>query len=185
MSVNRIVTGHDSSGLAELKTVGSPPGTSPFVHSPGFSVARVWHTPAAPVIEAEPRDDAAVLASVLPECGGTTALMVTFPPDDSLSGPGYDPQQAAAEFGARLPGLAETFEPDGSGYHTTSTIDYGVVIEGEVFLDLGNGRGRQLHQGDVVVQVGTRHAWRNRSPNPVRMFFVLIGATRATAGPAV
>lgn len=179
MSVNRIVTGHDPSRQAELKSVGLPPGTRPLVHSPGFEVARVWHTPAAPIIEAEPRDDAAGLTSVLPDCGGTTALMVTFPPDDSLSGPGYNPQQAAAEFGERLPGLAETFETDGSGYHTTSTIDYGVVIEGEVFLDLGNGHGQHLRQGDVVVQVGTRHAWRNLSRNPVRMFFVLIGATRA------
>lgn len=180
MSFNRIVTGHDASGHAELKTVGMPPGSEPFVHSPGFSAARVWHTAANPMIESEPRDDAAALTSVLPSCGSTIALMVTFPPDESLSGPTYDPQEAGAEFGSRLPGLAESFEPDGSGYHTTNTIDYGVVIEGEIFLDLGDGRGRQLRQGDVVVQVGTRHAWRNAGQHPAKMFFVLIGASRSS-----
>jgi hypothetical protein len=37
---------------------------------------------------------------------------------------------------------------------------------------------RHLKAGDVVVQLGTRHAWRNRSEHPARMFFVLIGAVR-------
>ncbi|WP_245650904.1 cupin domain-containing protein [Thauera butanivorans] len=179
MNFNRVVTGHDSSGHAELKNFDLPPGSGAFDHTPGFSVARIWHTSNEPVIESVPRDDVSVLPSVLPGCGGTTALVVTFPPDEQVAGHDFDPQKANAEFGEKLPGLAETFEPDGSGYHTTDTIDYGVVLEGEIVLDLGNGCERQLHRGDVVVQVGTRHAWRNRSGQPARMFFVLIGARRS------
>lgn len=178
MSTLRIVTGHDAAGLAELQTIGAPPGAEPFTHTPGFAVARVWHTRQTPVIEPAPRDEAAARASVLPEPGETMALMVTFPPDAALAAATIDPQQAAAEFAARVPGLAEAFERDGSGYHTTDTIDYGVVIEGEMLLDLGNGRERRLNPGDVVVQAGTRHAWRNPGDRAARMFFVLIGARR-------
>ncbi len=178
MSANRIVTGHDAAGLAELKLVGVPVGSEPFTHTPGFVVSRVWHTCQAPLIEPTPRDEASTLRSVLPGLGETMALMVTFPPDAQLAGADIDPQKAAEEFCQRIPGLAETFEMDGSGYHTTQTIDYGVVVEGEMLLDLGNGREQPLRPGDVVVQVGTRHAWRNRSNRPARMFFVLIGAKR-------
>lgn len=179
MSTLRIVTGHDAAGLAELKHVGVPPGSDPFTHTPGFAVSRVWHTRQAPLLEPTPQDEAATRSSVLPGLGETMALMVTFPPDAQLAGANIDPQQAAEEFCARVPGLAETFEQDGSGYHTTHTLDYGVVIEGEMLLDLGNGREQRLSQGDVVVQVGTRHAWRNPGNRPARMFFVLIGAQRS------
>lgn len=176
MNLTRIVTGHDQSGQADFKIIGKPHNSDPFEHTPGFSGACIWRTSPAPAIEPTPRDETSVLRSVLPECGGTSALMVTFPPDDQVMNPDFNPQKAAMEFGERLPGLAESFEPDGSGYHATNTIDYGVVVEGEIVLDLGNGRERSLRQGDVVVQVGTRHAWRNRSTRPARMFFVLIGA---------
>lgn len=176
MSTNRIVTGHDAAGLAELKQVGVSAGSEPFIHTPGFAVSRIWHTRQAPLIEPTPQDEAATLGSVLPGLGETMALMVTFPPDAQLAEASIDPQKAAEEFCARVPGLAEAFELDGSGYHTTQTIDYGVIVEGEMLLDLGNGREQPLRQGDVVVQVGTRHAWRNRSNRPARMFFVLIGA---------
>lgn len=181
MTFNRIITGHDQSGQADLKIVGVPPGPGAFEHTPGFSVSSLWRTSRNPVIEPTPRDEASATCSILPEYGGTTALMVTFPPDDQVAGPDFDPQKAAAEFGQRLPDLAESFEADGSGYHSTNTIDYAVVVEGEIVLDLGNGRERQLRQGDVVVQVGTRHAWRNRSTHPARIFFVLIGASREQA----
>jgi quercetin dioxygenase-like cupin family protein len=62
--------------------------------------------------------------------------------------------------------------------HTTDTVDYGIVLEGEVWLELDDGQQIHLHPHDVVVQNGTRHAWRNRSDKPVRMAFVLIGARR-------
>lgn len=110
MSTLRIVTGHDAAGLAELQTIGAPPGAEPFTHTPGFAVARVWHTRQTPVIEPAPRDEAATRASVAARPGETMALMVTFPPDAALAAAAIDPQQAAAEFAARVPGLAEAFE---------------------------------------------------------------------------
>ena len=53
-------------------------------------------------------------------------------------------------------------EPDAPGMHTTATIDFEVVLEGEVWLELDDGEEVHLRVGDCVVQNGTRHAWRNR-----------------------
>jgi len=57
--------------------------------------------------------------------------------------------------------------------HRTETIDYGIVLSGEVYLVVEDGE-TLLRPGDVVVQRGTNHAWHNRSDQPSRMAFVLI-----------
>lgn len=68
------------------------------------------------------------------------------------------------------------FEAGGppSPMHRTSTIDYGIVLEGEVLMLLPGGQEVQLNSGDVVVQRGRDHAWQNRSGRPPRMVFVLL-----------
>lgn len=61
--------------------------------------------------------------------------------------------------------------------HRTQSLDYGVVLEGEVYMELDGGEGqtRLLSRGDVAVQRGTRHSWRNASAtNWARMLFVLL-----------
>jgi quercetin dioxygenase-like cupin family protein len=61
--------------------------------------------------------------------------------------------------------------------HRTLSLDYGVVIEGEVEAVLDSGEVKVLKRGDVLVQRGTLHAWRNKSKTDwARMLFVLIGA---------
>ena len=76
------------------------------------------------------------------------------------------------------PGFVEHLELDNPGMHTTDSVDYGIVIAGEVYLELDNGEERLLTAGDCVVQNGTRHAWINRSGKPVTMAFILLGADR-------
>jgi quercetin dioxygenase-like cupin family protein len=61
-----------------------------------------------------------------------------------------------------------------SPMHRTDTVDYGVVLEGEVVLVMGGGDERVLAPGDIVVQHGTDHLWANRRDTPARMVFVLI-----------
>ncbi|OCL09155.1 hypothetical protein AOQ84DRAFT_405247 [Glonium stellatum] len=64
-----------------------------------------------------------------------------------------------------------------SSMHRTMSLDYGVVLQGEVELLLDSGEVRLLAAGDVAVQRGTMHAWRNPSDTIVaRMLFVLISA---------
>ena len=58
--------------------------------------------------------------------------------------------------------------------HRTQTVDYGIVLEGEVVLVLDGGRETVLRAGDVVVQRGTDHRWENRTQQAARMVFVLV-----------
>ena len=61
-----------------------------------------------------------------------------------------------------------------SPMHRTETVDYGIVLEGEVILLLDDGSETRLAAGDVVVQRGTDHAWLNPRDEPARMAFVLV-----------
>jgi len=69
-------------------------------------------------------------------------------------------------------------EPDAPGMHTSQTVDYGVLIRGEVWLELDDGAKRLLKPGDCVIQNGTRHAWHNTSDRESVMAFVVVGADK-------
>jgi quercetin dioxygenase-like cupin family protein len=60
--------------------------------------------------------------------------------------------------------------------HRTGTIDFGIVIEGEIEMELDGGEWVTLRAGDVIVQRGTNHAWENKSGKPCRMWFAMIEA---------
>jgi uncharacterized cupin superfamily protein len=59
--------------------------------------------------------------------------------------------------------------------HRTQTVDYAVVLEGEITMLLDDSEVH-LKAGDVVIQRGTNHAWSNRSGRPVRMLYILMDA---------
>lgn len=67
---------------------------------------------------------------------------------------------------------------DVSPMHRTRTLDFGVVIEGEVDLVLGDGEVQHLRQGDTILQRGTMHSWKNVTPSSgwARLFFVSLDA---------
>jgi hypothetical protein len=113
-----------------------------------------------------------------PGPGGTRALFLRFAPHSSEPEPAGDPDAIAAEGAEKLPGLLDVFEAGNPGMHTTDTIDYGICLEGELHLELDDGKEAKLTPGTLVVQQGTRHAWHNRSDEPALMCYVLIGAGR-------
>jgi quercetin dioxygenase-like cupin family protein len=63
-----------------------------------------------------------------------------------------------------------------SPMHRTETVDYGIVLSGEIVLELDDGAQTTLGPGDVVIQRGTDHRWENRSSEPARVAFVLVDA---------
>ena len=65
----------------------------------------------------------------------------------------------------------------GSPMHRTESLDYGIVLDGEIHLVLDDGSDTRLGPGDVVVQRGTDHAWMNRTDSVTRIAFILIDAT--------
>ena len=67
--------------------------------------------------------------------------------------------------------------------HRTESVDYGIVLEGELTLVLDGGE-TVLGAGDIVIQRGTSHAWANRSGRMARMAFILVdGAFEPGLGP--
>jgi len=152
---------------------------NPFASVPGFDHALLWGTAPTPMVPWDGRNVAAERKSILPELGGTRVMLVTYPPDSVMATPAFDPEAARVEYLARLPGLAELFEPRNPGTHTTDTIDYVIVVDGEIWLELDEGKVGPLRCGDIVVQNGTRHAWRNRGDGPATLVFVFVGAKRA------
>ena len=69
--------------------------------------------------------------------------------------------------------------------HRTDSIDYAIVISGEIDMELEEGNFVHLNAGDVVVQRGTIHNWLNRGSEPCRIAFILIDAAPATVGGKV
>jgi quercetin dioxygenase-like cupin family protein len=64
-----------------------------------------------------------------------------------------------------------------SPMHRTHSLDYGIVLEGEITMELDSGDTVHLKAGDVVVQRGTNHLWANNSSSMTRIIFILIDAT--------
>lgn len=181
MTIRRVVTGHDERGKAIVVADGSPPRSHAFATIPGMGETVVWTTSAGEPIPLD-GSDATLVDADLPETGGTRFAVVTFPPDAVFAEPGFDPAAAAAEHLRVAPRLASLFEADAPGMHTTDTVDYAIVLDGDMWLELDDGELVHLRRGDVVVQNGTRHAWRNRGETPATLAFVNVGARRPRHG---
>ncbi len=149
--------------------------TYEFKTVPGYEHTLIWVNPATPDLSKEQRFDS-YPDSVVPGPGGTSLHFVTFPPSSVFAHPSFDGEAARREALIRLRGLADHFEKEDPGMHKTNTVDYAIAFDGEMWLELDDAETVHLKKGDVVVQNGTRHAWRNKSNAPVTMLFFLNGA---------
>ena len=179
MKIRRVVAGTGADGKAKFLSDGAAPRSVEFKTVPGFAAALLWATESTDTVGAGAAVDRTGEAGFAPASGGTRLMMVRFPPDAVMMRADFDAAAFGAEFGRLVPGLAETFEPDHPGMHTTDSIDYDIVLEGEITLELDDGAQVLLCQHDVAVQHGNRHAWRNLGDKPATMLFVLLGARRA------
>ena len=177
MNVRRVVTGHDSNGKA-IFVSDQPvrPITAALI--PGVEFHRLWGGDEPPRFP----DDGAMPApgTYFPPLGGFRFWLFTLPPGKSAI-PAQSPDLAAGlqELEAKLPGLAKYMEPDAPGMHTTPTIDFEVILSGEVILELDDGAQVTLRPGDTVVQNGTRHRWRNEGDVPATLAVFICGAHHA------
>lgn len=180
MFVRRLVTGRDSEGKSVFLSDGPTPRTVVFKSIPGHAFAQVWATSPSPSLSGQFPDPTQGQPGLIPSTGGTSLLIVTFPPDSAMADPQFDAAAAGAEYMEAMPDLTKTFEPDNPGMHTTDSVDYALVLSGDICLELDDGQQRELHPMDVVVQNGTRHAWRNKSDKPATVAFFMIGAARTS-----
>jgi quercetin dioxygenase-like cupin family protein len=173
--IRRVVTGHDKNGKAIVLS----DGPVPTVHSnpirPGQMSFEVWKTHAMPVpLAADESEPTAGPRSLRPPSKGTVFRISIVPPESEETRK-LTPEQAQELFRKSGAGEASTFGKGGRHpmMHRTETVDYAVVLEGEITLLLDEG-DVQLKAGDVVIQRGTSHAWSNRSGKNVKMLYVLI-----------
>lgn len=180
--IRRVVTGHDASGKAVVLS----DGPVPTVHSnpirPGQLSFEVWKTHEMPVtIDAAQPEPTAGARSLQPPGHGTLFRISVVPPESEETRK-LTPEQARELFRKSGAGEASTYGRGGRHpmMHRTETVDYAVVLEGEITLLLDEG-DVQLKAGDVVIQRGTSHAWSNRSGKNVKMLYVLIDGDFAPA----
>jgi hypothetical protein len=178
MEIRRVVAGLDADGRSVIVSDGFAPHSHDFTALPGQSQTRIWFTAQAPPALVPDGEPTTPDGPVLPEAGGASFVIVQFAPDACAADPGFDPVAAGNEFAACAPDIAAATEIDNPGMHRTPTVDYGVVLDGEIWLEVDDGVQVRLTRGDTVVQLAGRHAWRNKAAEPALVAFVLTGAAR-------
>jgi mannose-6-phosphate isomerase-like protein (cupin superfamily) len=171
----RIVTGHNAAGRAVIQS-DAPPSRVQVVGGDGPTFYEVWNTRETPALidraSAEPFEAQLTLA---PPKNGTRIRVLDIPAE-TLSMREIDQAHAKALFAEIGAADASTHTGDGARHphmHRTQTIDYGIILEGEITLLVDDGEVT-VRAGDVVVQRGTNHAWANRSGKPCRIAFILV-----------
>ncbi|WAC59035.1 cupin domain-containing protein [Brevundimonas sp. SL130] len=172
--IHRVVTGHAPDGRSVVVENGPLPTVVSLENIPGTVFHEVWSTHSTPVVVDNGSDPTLAPLTLPPPPGGTRFRFVDIPPDteDFLADGAARMAGAFSELGD----IAASTVKGGSPHplmHRTESIDYGVVIEGELVLVLDDGEV-PLKPGSVVIQRGTNHAWANRSGKPCRALFVLI-----------
>ena len=171
----RIVTGHDSEGRAVILS-DTPPARVQQIGGPGGpTFFEVWNTREMPVLidrrSGEPEESGLVLA---PPKGGTRIRVIDFPPESDAIRK-LTAAEAAEKF-SEMGGADASQSGSGAPHplmHRTETLDYGIVVEGELTLILDQSEAT-VRAGDIIIQRGTNHAWANRSDKNCRIAFVLI-----------
>jgi mannose-6-phosphate isomerase-like protein (cupin superfamily) len=162
--VRRVVTGHRDGEAVVLFDSAAP--NQKLRQASGLVSTLVWVTDETPADISGTVDRAQREIGVPPPPRGTIFRVVDFPPEGGArSREAVLKEMGVADHGgARHPGM-----------HRTKSVDYAVVLEGEIDMLLDDSEVH-LEAGDVLVQQGTNHAWVNRGSAPCRIAFVLIDA---------
>ncbi|MCC5811031.1 MAG: cupin domain-containing protein [Ectothiorhodospiraceae bacterium] len=174
--LRRILTGHDAQGRSVIVEDGSPRDLRTMPEREGYQVANMWVTTDTPA-KLEQADLSAEHKGVAPPKRGTVVRVIDIPPEPD------DPEELERAVGAVFKAhfddahrsSAEGGKPKHPGMHKTDTIDYAILIEGELTAIMDEGE-TVMRPGDVLIQRGTNHAWSNRSGRMCRIAFILVDA---------
>lgn len=172
MNVRCVITGRDAAGKS---VIARDEQVQPKALL-GYEFNRLWGSDEAPAVPCD--GSAPVPAMYFPAPGGFRFGYFAVPPNSDAIPP-EQMMSAMPEAQRQLPGLFDVLEPGHPGMHTTQTVDFDVVLAGEVWLELDDGKEVLLRAGDCVVQNGTRHAWHNRSAEKCVLAVCLLGARKA------
>jgi len=180
--VRRVVTGHDDAGRAVILSDTDAPNSFMSNVVPGFGATVPWFTNSTEIDFAVDDDPATADAEIpsFPTPGQTIFRIADFPPDSAY------PEGAGEAIFSEIDGsdAQEAGNIHSGGrhfwFHRTDSLDYAIVLEGEITLLVDEGEVT-LTSGDVVIQRATSHAWSNRTDENARVAFVLIGTVPITA----
>ncbi len=174
--IRRIITGHDAKGRSVFVADKPSPHVIATAGVPVFGVTDVWRTDRTPADNKSTKDPCKGIQQLAPQANGSVVRVVEFPPDKvwmkkikaedafaTLGKSGSD-ALAANKSSARHPMM-----------HTTNTVDYAIILSGEIWAVMDVGE-KKMKAGDILVQRGTNHAWANRSNKPCLVAFILIDA---------
>jgi len=178
-AIRRVVTGHNDDGKAIIVSDAPVPAVMRPPTRPGFSMNELWVTTTMPApIDASGEPTERTYSLEPPACG-TVFRICGYPPDASFVG---ELDRAAAARAFADVGSSAAFVADAPHplMHRTETVDYAIVIAGEITLVLDHSE-TTLFPGDVAIQRGTNHAWSNRTDQNALVAFVLIDGKRTCA----
>jgi naringenin degradation protein FdeH len=174
--IRRVVTGHDAAGRSTF--IIDAPSPHVFSRSKGSAIVHeLWETARTPA-DNRGNDDAIARGHRLPPPpNGSVFRVIEYPPDrERLAA--IAREHALPDDGSGRAAATDRNNPRHPGFHKTATIDYAIVLSGEIYAMMDDGEVL-LKSGDVLVQRGTNHAWSNRTEEPAVVAFVLIDAEPA------
>jgi mannose-6-phosphate isomerase-like protein (cupin superfamily) len=168
--VRRVLTGHDTDGKSTITADGFAGNMKEMPPGSGLAVTELWET-SVPADNAGTKDAGNRKVRLEPPKRGTLFCIVEFPPDSQW--------QSRPDARDWAKALDASHAPDRSSrdpmMHKTSTVDYIVVLKGEIYAILDKGE-TLLRPGDVFVQRGTNHSWSVRGNEPCIIAVVLVDA---------
>lgn len=169
----RIVTGHNESGQSVFVSDGPAPNLLQPGSTANVGLFNLWVVPGMPASYSGNADTATADAKITlsPPTGGAVFRIVELPPDSQRA---WDKQREVFKSYGNPEALDQS-TPRHPGFHKTESIDFAVVLEGEVWalMDVGE---TLMRAGDTLIQRGTNHAWSNRTEAPVRIAFILVSS---------
>lgn len=175
MDIYCVVTGQNESGKSGIMRQ-TPLKPVCLALLPGYEFHRIWGSDSIPELPSDGTPPPQL--RYFPPKGGFRFGFFTVPPDTTTRVDQTSTAAALEEIRHKLPGMIDVLEPDHPGMHTTDTVDFDVIVSGEVYLELDDGAEVHLKAGDCVIQNGTRHAWHNRSSEKCVISIAIVGAER-------
>ncbi|MET0137804.1 MAG: hypothetical protein ABW048_04535 [Sphingobium sp.] len=176
-AVRRLVAGIDDQGCTRILADGPAPRR--LIHrSSGLDMVDLWATDMVPPrCDRDDADPSLTPHRYFPGPGGTRFLINRIPSaaQRRALAAAASPQDDI-NFFAQVPGMAETFERDGGGMHRSPTIDYGLILDGAIDLELDDGVVTRLYAGDSYVLEAARHHWHPLEDSGCTIAVVLVGA---------
>ena len=171
--IRRVVTGKDAKGKAIAITDGAAPNVI-VSKERGTTSTLLWVTDSTPADVSGNKDATDRKIGVPPPVGGTIFRVIEFAPEKDLTSSYEDRLKLMREMGLGPEGPTRD-HPRDAGMHRTRTIDYVLILSGEIDMLMDDSEVH-LKAGDTLVQRATNHAWVNRGDKPCKVAFILVDA---------